>query len=125
MNDGSLVEWITASPAQFIVGVFVLVFGTRKVLSEENIRSSLGGVRLLQEWASKSAKRRAEKELSREAALDEDNRRLYRERLVTHEWKVYVEGYVNDIELWFASRGISYPFEKFKHFTEWRDSFEE
>ncbi|MDU3076417.1 MAG: hypothetical protein E7B29_08895 [Mixta calida] len=125
MNESAVYEWLTASPSQFVIGVFILVFGTRKILSEDNIKTSLGGVKLIQDWLSRSAKRRAEKELSREAALQEDNDRLYHERRVTHEWKVYVENYVNDIELWFASRGISYPFERFKHFTEWRDEFED
>lgn len=112
-----LVDWFTsASPSAFILGVLVLIFGTRKVLSAKNVEESLGGLALPFSWLRKHRDRVAEEELKAEIELREMYADQHRYILLLTKWAL-------ELQIWAAALGEELPPPEFLPFNEWREKY--
>ena len=119
MADSSkdFIEWLTsASPSTFILGVLVLIFGTRKVLSAKNVEESLGGLALPFKWLREHRDRAAAEEASAEIEL----REMYADQ---HKYILHLTKWILELQIWAAARGEELPPPEFMPFNEWRDAY--
>lgn len=120
MNGVDVLDWVTsASPAQFFVGILILVFGSRQILSEKSVKSSLGGLFLPVQWARKRRERAANEEAEEIEFLRQEIARLTRENLRQHRWSVEVSRKIHSIETWAAGEGLELPPPPFRHLHEY------
>lgn len=108
-------SWITATPqGQFLVGVAILIFGSKAVLSEESLKGKFSGLTLPGRWFRRRQQRAAEREVSEIKQLRERNVRQHR----------YIVEITQQIRVWeidAADRGHAFPPPAFETFTEWSE----
>lgn len=119
MTDEKLFDWVTqASPFQFFIGVALLVFGSRKILSEDNISESLSGLA----WPWRLLKRRREIAAQEEAAemreLQSEVQRLTREKMQYHRWMIQATRWIQRLDAWSARNGLELPKPDFVHWID-------
>lgn len=120
MTQEEFFDWFTsATPSQFLLGVLVLVFGSRQILSEKNVKSSLGGLLLPAQWIRKRRESAAKEEASEIEFLRREIVRLTRENLRQHRWSVEVSRKIHSIETWAAGEGLELPPPPFRHLHEY------
>ena len=110
LTDSQVWTWLTSSsPSQFLVGVAILVFGSKRVLSEKNVSESLGGLFLPFRWLRSRRERAAEEEASEIELLRAEVSRLAQENNRYHRWAVTVTKRNRVLQLWAAEHGLSLP----------------
>lgn len=122
MTDERFIDWLTqASPAQFLIGVAVLVFGSRQILSEKNVSESLSGL----SWPAKVLRRRREQaardEASQLQALQDDVHRLTLEKMRYHRWMVQATQWIQRLDAWSARQGYELPKPDFVHWLDFEN----
>lgn len=106
-------EWVTTTPqGQFVVGVLILVFGSKAVLSEENLKGKLSGLTLPARWLRRRQDRAAEREVAEVKRLREENSRM-------HRYIVWLTSAIRAWEVDAADRGHEFPPPTFLTLTEW------
>lgn len=121
MDDEALFNWLTgASPTQFILGVAILIFGTQKILSVENVEKSLGGLLLPVKWLHQKRENAADKEVKIVHDLQEENMRLNKELERYHAWSLLAAKRNRDLEVFITSNGLSVPPPNFVYLHEFR-----
>lgn len=122
MTGQQIMEWLTnTSPTQFLLGVAILVFGSKKILSEKNLTESLSGLAVPFRWIHKRMDVAANAEAEATHLLREENARLHREAVISHKWGVFVTKRNRQLELWAAELGLELPppqFEPYHAFYE-------
>lgn len=119
MADDGLISWVTqASPSQFLIGIAVLVFGSRQILSEKHVSESLSGL----SWPSKMLRKRREQAAQDEATemhmLQSEVRRLTLETMRYHRWMVQATEWIRRLDAWSARNGYSLPKPDFVHWID-------
>lgn len=110
MTEERLWEWLTsASPGQFLLGIVILVFGSRQILSEKSLKSSLGGLGLPFKFLRNARENAAEAEANELAFLRGEVKRLNNKISVYHRWAVKVTEQYQRLELWAAHKGLHLP----------------
>ena len=110
MDDRAVIDWfVGASPLQFVLGVLVLVFGTQKILSADNVEKSLGGLLIPVKWLHKKRQAAAEREVSVVARLQKENLRLQKELERYHAWSIIATRKHRDMEAVLAANGLEIP----------------
>lgn len=129
MDEEALRDFFTnASPSQFLIGVAILVFGTRKILSAENLEKSLGGLFLPARWLHKRRQAAADEQVAVVARLKKRNQDQLRELDRYHAWSVLATKRLRDLESVIVASGIEVPPPPFVYLHEFRgeeDSEEE
>lgn len=129
MDFDPLVDWLSrASPTQFFIGIAILVFGSKKILSERNVSESLGGLFLPFRWLRQRREEAADAEAARIARMNKEILRLQREQELLHQWAVEVTRSYRAVQLWAAEEGYTLPpppFVSFASFRKRRDYPEE
>lgn len=119
MNDGELLNWLTgATPTQFVVGVAVLIFGTQKILSAENVEKSLGGLFLPVKWLHSKRQSAADKSVEAVQSLREENLRINKELNRYHAWSLLATKRNRDLEVFITSQGLDIPPPSFVYLHE-------
>lgn len=113
--DEKTLEWMTSTPLGFSIGVLVLVFGTKAILSEDNVREKLGGLNLVFRWFARRREKAAEEEADERVALQKANRDQ-------HRYILWVTSLVHSWEIWAADHGIVLPAPPFQTITEWLEA---
>lgn len=117
MTEERLWEWLTsASPGQFLLGIAILVFGSRQILSEKSLKSSLGGLGLPFKFLRNARENAAEAEANELAFLRGEVKRLNKRVSVYHRWAVSVTEQYHRLELWAAHKGVHLPPPPFTEF---------
>lgn len=115
-------EWfdsvITSPEIQFLAGVAALVFGSRAVLSEDNLKGKLWGVGALSRWLKGKQERTAQAELN-------ELRELRETVALQHEYIVYETARNRSLEIWAANEGYKIPPPEHITLTEWLRKREE
>lgn len=119
MSEDRFFEWLTqASPSQFFIGIAVLVFGSRQILSEKHVSESLSGL----SWPFKVLRQRRERaakaEAEAERALEADVQRLTRETMKYHRWMVQATDWIRRLDAWAAQNGHDLPKPDFVHWMD-------
>ena len=123
MSDEAVRNFLTtASPSQFLIGVLILVFGTRKILSAENVENSLGGLLLPVKWIHKKRDEAAEEHVAAVAKLKQENQRLSREIARYHDWSILATRRNRALESALAANGVDIPPPPFVYLHEFKDS---
>lgn len=122
MTDEKFIDWLTqASPAQFLIGIAILVFGSRQILSEKNLSESLSGLA----WPAKVLRRRREQAAQAEAsqlqALKDDVHRLTLEKMQYHRWMVQATQWIQRLDAWSARHGYELPKPDFVHWMDFEN----
>lgn len=122
MTDERIVDWLTqSSPSQFLIGIAILVFGSRKILSEDNVSESLSGL----SWPWKVLKRRRESAAQAEASatqeLQSEVERLTREKMRYHRWMVQATQWIQRLDAWSAQHGHELPKPDFVHWMDFEN----
>lgn len=106
-------SWAISTPqGQFVVGVLILIFGSKAVLSEESLKGKLSGLALPGRWFRRRQQKAAEREVSEIKLLREQTARQHR----------YIVEVTQQIRVWeidAADRGHDFPPPKFETFSEW------
>lgn len=109
-------EWfdsvITSPELQFLAGVSALVFGSRAVLSEDNLKGKLWGLGAISRWLKRKQERTAQAELSELRALRETVAHQ-------HEYIVHETARNRSLEIWAANAGYEIPPPEHLTLTEW------
>ena len=107
-----------SSPSQFLIGIAILVFGSRKILSEDNLSESLSGLA----WPWRLLKRRRESAAQAEAAemqeLQAEVIRLTREKMRYHRWMIQATQWIQRLDAWSARNGHELPKPDFVHWLD-------
>lgn len=107
MDDKAWLDWIgEAGPLQFTFGVIILVFGTQKILSADNLEKSLSGMFLPVKWLHKKRRIAAQREVSAAARLQKENEALQRELSRYHSWSLQATRKWREAESSLAAAGI-------------------
>lgn len=126
MEDEAIKDFLTgASPTQFLIGVFVLVFGTRKILSADNVEKSLGGLFLPVQWIHKKRQDAADEQVEVVAKLKKQNKANAAELDRYHSWSVLATKRIRDLESVIAANGIEVPPPPFIYLHEYRGDEED
>lgn len=108
-------SWATTTPqGQFVIGVLVLIFGSKAALSEENLKGKLSGLGLLGRWFRQRQQQAAEREVSEVAELRLRNARQHR----------YIREITQVVRRWeidAADKGHVLPPPEFMTYTEWEN----
>lgn len=121
MNDEAILDWLTgASPAQFAIGVLILVFGTSKILSADNVEKSLGGLLLPVKWIHSKRSKAAEEQVQGVKNLKEENLRINKELDRYHAWSLVAAKRNRDLEAFISASGLEIPPPKFVYLHEFR-----
>lgn len=112
-------EWYTTfaseySEIQFLIGVAALIFGSRAVLSEKNLKGKLWGLGAPARWWNKRQQDAAEEEVS-------EIKRLREEVAMQHLYIVWITGLLRKIEIWAADGGHTLPPPPFITYIEWKE----
>ena len=119
MNDEAILDWLTsATPTQFIIGVVILVFGTSKILSADNVEKSLGGLLLPVKWLHSKRAKAAEKQVQGVKDLKDENLRLNKELGRYHAWSLIAAKRNRDLEAFISANGLDIPPPKFVYLHE-------
>ena len=109
-------EWthyLTQTPqGQFIVGVLVLIFGSRAVLSEENLKGKLSGLTLPGRWLRRRQQRAAEREVT-------ETKRLRNLATRQHRYILWLTSIIRSWEIDAADKGHKFPPPEFLTYLEW------
>lgn len=123
MDIRSIIEWVShATPTQFIIGVLILMFGSKKVFSEKNVEESLSGFRLPFKWLQERRERAAREEATEALRIKNDLQQSLREQRMFHAWAMEVMKVVHGWELWAARHGIELPEPPFRTLAEFTES---
>lgn len=126
MNDEAVRNILdTTSPSQFLIGVFVLVFGTRHILSADNLEKSLGGLVLPVRWMHKKRSEAADEQVAVVARLKKENARLARELSRYHEWSILATKRNRTLESALTASGVDIPPPPFIYLHEFKGDDEE
>lgn len=126
MDDGAIRDFLTdTSPTQFIIGVFILVFGTRKILSADNIEKSLGGLFIPVRWLHKQRERAADEQVAVVAELKQRYLDASAELSRYHSWSVLATKRIRDLESVIAANGVEVPPPPFIYLHEFRGDEED
>ncbi len=126
MEDDAIKDFLTgASPTQFLIGVFVLVFGTRKILSADNVEKSLGGLILPVRWLHKKRQDAADEQVAIVAKLKKQSKANATELDRYHSWSVLATKRIRDLESVIAANGIEVPPPPFIYLHEYRGDEED
>lgn len=126
MDDTAIRDLLTgSSTTQFLIGVFVLVFGTQKILSAENLEKSLGGLLVPVKWIHKKRAKAAEEEASVVVRLKKENRQASRELARYHAWSLTAAERIRSLEVFLAANGLESPPPPFIHFHEYEEDDED
>lgn len=126
MEDEAIKDFLTgASPTQFLIGVFVLVFGTRKILSADNVEKSLGGLFLPVQWIHKKRQDAADEQVEVVAKLKKQYKANAAELDRYHSWSVLATKRIRDLESVIAANGIEVPPPPFIYLHEYRGDEED
>ena len=121
MNDEAILDWLTnASPSQFILGVIVLVFGTSKILSAENVEKSVGGLLLPVRWLHSRREKAAKEEISGIQKLKEDNLRLNKEMDRYHAWAILATKRNRRLEAFIVANNLEVPPPEFVYLHDFK-----
>ena len=121
MNDEAILDWLTnATPVQFAVGVLILVFGTSKILSADNVEKSLGGLLLPVKWIYSKRSKAAEEQVQAVKKLKEENLRINKELGRYHAWSLVAAKRNRDLEAFISANGLEIPPPKFVYLHEFR-----
>lgn len=121
MNDEAMLDWLTsASPSQFILGVIVLVFGTSKILSAENVEKSVGGLLLPVKWLHSRREKAAKEEVRGIQKLKEDNLRLNKEMDRYHAWSILATKRNRRLEAFIAANNLEVPPPEFIYLHDFK-----
>lgn len=108
-----LIRWFADTPqGQFVVGVLVLVFGSKAVLSEENLKGKLSGLSLPGRWLRRRQQKSAEREVAEICKLREQDN-------LKHRYIVEVTETIRRWEIDAADKGHVLPPPRFRTYTEW------
>lgn len=126
MDDQAIKDFLTgASPTQFLLGVFILVFGTRKILSAENVEKSLGGLILPVRWMHRKRQDAADEQVAVVAKLKERNLEQSIELERYHSWAVSATKRIRDLESALAASGVDVPPPPFIYLHEYKGDEED
>ena len=126
MDDETLLDLLsTTSPTQFLIGVFVLVFGTRKILSTDNVEKSLGGLFIPVKWLHKKRQDAADEQVEAVAKLKKQNKQSAAELDRYHSWSVLATKRIRDLESVIAANDIEVPPPPFIYLHEYRGDEED
>lgn len=126
MDDGAIRDFLTdTSPTQFIIGVLILVFGTRKILSADNIEKSLGGLFIPVRWLHKQRERAADEQVAVVAELKQRYLDASAELSRYHSWSVLATKRIRDLESVIAANGVEVPPPPFIYLHEFRGDEED
>lgn len=126
MDDVAIRDFLSgSSPAQFVIGVLVLVFGTRKILSSENIEKSLGGLFLPVRWIHKKRQKAADEQVAVVVKLKERNHELASELARYHSWAVLATRRIRNLESVIAANGVEVPPPPFIYLHEFKGDEED
>lgn len=126
MDDEALRDFLTTtSPTQFLIGVFILVFGTRKILSAENVENSLGGLFIPFRWLHHKRQKAADEQVEAVAKLKKHNDHISVELDRYHSWSVLATKRIRDLESVLAANGVEVPPPPFVYLHEFRGDEEE
>lgn len=117
MNDNAFYEWLTSTtPSQFFIGVLILVFGSRQILSEKTLSSSLSGLLILPRFINR--KREQAAQLEAQQTLD-----LQRTEQRQHCYILYCHKLHRELEMLAAAEGCAIP--RLMTFQEWVEEQED
>lgn len=123
MDIRPIVDWAAnASPTQFVIGVLILMFGSKKIFSEKNVEESIGGFTLPFKWLQKRRERAAQEEASEALRIKNELEKSLREQRIFHAWAMEVMKVVHGWELWAARQGITLPEPPFRTLAEFTES---
>ena len=126
MDDEALRDFLAnTSPTQFLIGVFVLVFGTRKILSADNVEKSLGGLFIPVQWLHKKRQDAADEQVAAVATLKKQSLETAAELDRYHSWSVLATKRIRDLESVIAANGIEVPPPPFIYLHEFRGDEED
>ena len=110
MGFEPFVEWLSrTTPTQFLIGIAILVFGSKKILSEKNVSESLGGLFIPFRWLRQRREEAADAEAERMARMSKEILKLQREQELLHQWAVEVTRSYRAVQLWAAEKGYTLP----------------
>lgn len=110
-----LITWLTSTPqGQFVVGVLVLIFGSKAVLSEENIASKLSGLALPARWLRRRQERTAQAEVAEKKQL----RTIVSRQ---HRYILWLTSIIRSWEIDAADKGHNFPPPAFLTYLEWME----
>lgn len=126
MDDEAILDLLSnTSPIQFLIGVFVLVFGTRKILSTDNVEKSLGGLFIPVKWLHKKRQNAADEQVAAVAKLKQQSLETAAELERYHSWSVYATKRIRDLESVLAANGIEVPPPQFVYLHAYRGEKED
>ena len=126
MDDEALRELLSnTSPTQFLVGVFILVFGTRKILSADNVEKSLGGLFLPVKWLHGKRQAAADEQVAVVTKLKKQNRAVSDELDRYHSWSVKATKRIRELESVLAANGVEVPPPPFIYLHEYKGDEED
>ena len=121
MSFEPFVEWLSrTTPTQFVIGLAILIFGSKKILSEKNVSESLGGLFIPFRWLRRRREEVADAEALRITRMCEQIRELQREQELLHQWAVEVTRSYRAVQLWAAEKGYTLPPPPFVSLADFR-----
>lgn len=123
MNEiDSARDWLLgATPSQFLLGVIVLIFGTQKILSAENVEKSLGGLSLPAKWLQRRREAAAEEKIEEVAQLRKTLIEVQEELNRVHKWVLYATKRIRTLDSVLVANGVKIPPPDFLFLHEFGD----
>lgn len=123
MNEiDSARDWLLgATPSQFLLGVIVLIFGTQKILSAENVERSLGGLALPAKWLQRRREAEAEEKIAEVAQLRDALIEVQEELNRVHKWVLYATKRIRTLDSVLVANGVEIPPPDFLFLHEFGD----
>lgn len=126
MDEEAIRDFLTStSPTQFIIGVLILVFGTRKILSADNVEKSLGGLFLPVRWLYNQRQKAADDQVAAVARLKGQYLEAASELSRYHSWSVLATRRIRELESVIAANGVEVPPPPFVYLHEFRGDEED
>lgn len=105
--------WVTqllsSTQGQYIIGVIVLIFGSKAILSEKTIREKFSGIHYISKKLQERQQRAAEQE-------SQATRKVIQVNKYQHEYIVHLTQYLHRVELKAAREGWDMPVPKVEDF---------
>lgn len=126
MDEEAIRDFLTStSPTQFIIGVLILVFGTRKILSADNVEKSLGGLILPVRWLYSQRQKAADDQVAAVARLKGQYLEAASELSRYHSWSVLATKRIRELESVIAANGVEVPPPPFVYLHEFKGDEED